>query len=50
VITHAEGHPVNSLAELATELDRAGIGHSVTLTVLRDGRSFTVDVAVIDIS
>jgi 2-alkenal reductase len=50
VITHAQGRPVNSLAELATELDRTGIGHSVTLTVLRDGRSFTVDVAVIDIS
>ncbi len=50
VITHAEGKPVSSLADLATELDRAGIGHSVTLTVLRDGRSFTVDVTVIDIS
>jgi 2-alkenal reductase len=41
---------VASLAELATELDRAGVGHNVTLTILRDGRSFTVDVAVIDIS
>ncbi len=50
VITHAQGHPVETLAELATELDRAGVGHSVTLTILRDGRSFTVDVAVIDIS
>jgi 2-alkenal reductase len=50
VITHAQGHPVETLAELATELDRAGVGHNVTLTILRNGRSFTVDVAVIDIS
>jgi 2-alkenal reductase len=50
VITHAQGHPVETLAELATELERAGVGHNVTLTILRDGRSFTVDVAVIDIS
>jgi 2-alkenal reductase len=50
VITHAAGHPVATLADLATQLEQTGVGHSVTLTVWRAGRSFKVDVAVIDIS
>jgi 2-alkenal reductase len=50
VITHADGQPVATLAELASQLERVGVGHAVTLTVWREGRTFTVDVAVIDIS
>ncbi|WP_192499339.1 S1C family serine protease [Skermanella pratensis] len=50
VITHADGHPVATLAELATQLEQTGVGHPVTLTIWREGRTFTVDVTVIDIS
>ena len=50
VITHAAGQPVATLAELATQLEQTGVGHPVTLTIWREGRTFTVDVTVIDIS
>jgi 2-alkenal reductase len=50
VITHVNGRPVQSIAELAAELDKAGIGNRAELTVLRDGRSRTVSVVVIDIT
>ncbi|HEY5718949.1 MAG TPA: trypsin-like peptidase domain-containing protein [Gammaproteobacteria bacterium] len=50
VITHVDGNRVRTLAELALELERVGIGNSARLTVLRDGREVSVAVTVIDIS
>jgi 2-alkenal reductase len=50
VITHVDGHAVETIADLAVELDRIGIGNKVELTVLRDGRSRLVSVLVTDIS
>lgn len=50
VITHVNDRPVASIAEMATELERAGIGKQARLTVLRDGRTRTITVMVMDIS
>jgi 2-alkenal reductase len=50
VITHVEGKPVRTIAELASQLDRVGVGKSAQLTVQRDGRSRTVAVGVVDIA
>jgi len=50
VITHVDGKPVRTIAELAEELHRIGIGNPVTLTILRGGETVTVEVSVIDIS
>jgi 2-alkenal reductase len=50
IITHVEGRRVRSLAELAQELERIGIGHDAELTVLRDSRDMRIAVRVIDIS
>lgn len=50
VITHVDGHPVKTIAELAAELDRAGIGNQAELTVRRGGRTLNVTVTVADIS
>jgi 2-alkenal reductase len=50
VITHVDGRPVHTLAEFAEQLEKVGIGNTATLTVLRDGRTMSVSVAVIDIS
>ena len=50
VITHVDGRPVHTIAELAAELERIGIGNSVELTILRDGRLEMVTVTVSDIS
>ncbi len=50
VITHVNGEPTPTLAELATELEEVGIGNEAELTVLRAGRELTVTVEVIDIS
>ncbi len=49
VITAVDGRPVRSVADMARELDRIGIGNEVELTVLRDGQTRTVRVRVIDI-
>jgi 2-alkenal reductase len=40
---------VRRLADLTDRLERTGVGGSVALTILRDGRSLTVDIAVVDI-
>ncbi len=50
VITHVEGTRVRTIAELAAELDRIGIGKRAELTVVRDGNPRQVSVAVMDIS
>jgi 2-alkenal reductase len=49
VITHVEGVPVGSVADLAAELESAGIGSRVGLRVERDGRSRRIEVTVVDI-
>ncbi|MFC3228956.1 S1C family serine protease [Marinibaculum pumilum] len=49
IITAVDGREVHSLAELARELARAGVGARVELTVVRDGSSRAVPVEVIDI-
>lgn len=50
VVTHVDGRPVLSVAELAIELERVGVGNKAQLTVLRDGRIRTVPITVADIS
>ncbi len=50
VITHVDGKAVSSIADLATQLERIGIGSKAQLTVQRDGRSRSVGVAIIDIA
>jgi 2-alkenal reductase len=50
VITHAQGEPTPTLADLVAALERVGIGNEVELTVVRNGQERTVAVEVIDIS
>jgi 2-alkenal reductase len=50
VITHVNGHAVQSIADLAAQLERIGIGNRAELTVVRDGRIRTVSVGVLDIA
>jgi len=50
VITHVNGQPVQSIAELAAQLERIGVGNQAELSVLRDGSSRTVTVGVVDIA
>jgi 2-alkenal reductase len=50
VITAANGQPVHSMSDLANVLEDVGVGNTVTLTVMRDGRPRSVDVPVADIS
>ena len=49
VVVAADGEPVRRLSDLTDRLERIGLGGSVTLTVMRDGRSRTVDIAIVDI-
>jgi 2-alkenal reductase len=49
VIVAAAGRPVAKLADLAVELERAGIGGSVRLSIARDGARRDVTVTVQDI-
>lgn len=48
VITHVDGHRVVTSADLALVLEQAGIGNHVLVSVLRDGRSRSVELSVID--
>jgi hypothetical protein len=50
VITKANGEAVHSLSDLAGVFEQVGVGHTVTLTVQRNGQTRTVDVVVGDIS
>ena len=50
VITHVNDTAVGSVAELATELTKIGIGNRATLTILRDRHLEKIEVAVVDIT
>lgn len=50
IITHVNGNPVRTIPELATELDKVGIGETVQIRILRNGHTVTVPVVVMDIS
>jgi 2-alkenal reductase len=49
VIVRANGKAVQRLGELTDQLDEVGVGRSITLTVLRGGRTVAVNVPVVDI-
>jgi len=49
IITHSEGVPVQSVADLASQLDTVGIGNKTKLRVERAGTSRTVQLEVVDI-
>ena len=49
VILAVDGKPVRTLGQFALELEKAGIGKRVELTILREGRQQTVSVEVRDI-
>ena len=50
IIIAANGERINELADLTRQLEKAGIGNNVTLTVLRDGSRRDVEVQVQDIN
>jgi 2-alkenal reductase len=50
VITAVNGRPVETLSTFVAELDRAGIGNTAELTLLRDGKERRERVKVIDAS
>jgi len=50
IIIAANGVRINELADLTRQLEEAGIGNSVTLTVLRNGSRREVEVEVQDIN
>jgi 2-alkenal reductase len=50
IITEANGRPVYSISDLAEVLEEIGIGKSVELTIVRDGREHTVSVQIMDIA
>ena len=50
VIVEVDGDPTPSLSKLVHALDRAGIGGTVKLTVVRAERRLTLEVKVIDLS
>jgi 2-alkenal reductase len=49
VIVSVNDKPVRRLSDLTSELDEIGGGHDVKLGIKRDGRSETINVAVVDI-
>lgn len=49
IITEADGQAVTRLTELTQQLERAGPGSNITLTVTRADRTRRVDVQVVDI-
>ncbi len=50
VITHINGKPVRTVAEIASILQDAGVGSKVEVTVQREDSSRLVMVTVMDIS
>jgi 2-alkenal reductase len=49
IIVTVEDAPVKKLADLTDRLERTGIGKTVSLTILRNDRRQTVEVAVVDV-
>jgi 2-alkenal reductase len=49
VIVGVEDAPVRHLSDLTDRLERAGVGNTVKLTIVRNNRSETVEVAVVDV-
>ncbi|MCS6781394.1 MAG: trypsin-like peptidase domain-containing protein [Geminicoccaceae bacterium] len=49
VITAVDGRPVATLADLALELERVGIGNKARLEILREGRRTVIEVEVQDV-
>lgn len=49
VIVGVEDAPVRRLADLTDRLERTGVGDTVSLTIIRNDRSETVEVAVVDV-
>lgn len=49
VIVGVNGQPVRRLADLTAELERAGLGKPVDLTIERGGRRMTVPVTIADV-
>jgi S1-C subfamily serine protease len=50
VIVAVNGKPVRRLADLTDALEQAGIGRNVQLSVVRGGRTRSVEVAVVDLN
>ncbi len=50
VIVAVNGRPIESLPTFAAEIDRAGIGSSAELTVVREGKERKVRVKVVDLA
>ncbi len=50
VIIAVDDRPVKTLGELASEVERAGVGGTVGLTVLRNGQRATIRVGVVDVA
>jgi serine protease Do len=46
VITQADGNQVTDVQQLAAYLQEVGAGEQVTLTILRDGKSLSIDVTL----
>ena len=49
VIVSVNDKPVRRLSDLTDELDEVGVGHDVKLGIMRNNRSETINVAVVDI-
>ncbi len=50
VIVAVNGRPVETLPTFAAEIDRAGVGSTPELTVMRDGKERKVKVRVVDLA
>jgi S1-C subfamily serine protease len=49
VIISANDQPVQSMSDLTDQLEQVGVGHTIKLTLLRDGQKVTVNLPVTDI-
>jgi S1-C subfamily serine protease len=49
IIVAVGDEPVKQLSDLTDRLESAGVGKTVSLTILRDNRQRTVEVAVVDV-